>query len=297
MGLLRGAGDCGVRGELCKPKISVDQLAAVDNKVAFVALGALIWALFQRRTLGVFIGRRASWDVPLDRATGVMLFMGAAIVINAGICGILSCPFPRYQSRVVWLLPTMAMLLPLAMVPAPLWDRWRIRQPAVWIEAGQALQARFETLKALAMARLDPTFLRYAVVGFTGFAVDTAVVRLMMDVAHLDYRAGRLISFSVAVMVTWLLNRAWTFKHTASDAGVKQAAVYVGVQIAGGLLNIGAYNLAIMAAPYLQHGLWIVIPEGLGSAAGLCLTFIGAKHLAFRARRQPLTAAADTPAA
>ncbi len=293
VGLIRGVGDCGVRGELCQPKVTIAQLASVDDKVAFVALGALAWALSQKRTLGPFLRRRASWDQPLERATGAMLFISAAIVINAAICGMLSCPFARYQSRVVWLLPAMAMLLPMALVPAPLWDRWRIRQPQGWLEAGPALQMRFQALKAQITARLDPTFLRYAVVGFTGFAVDTTVVRLMMDVAGLDYRAARFISFSIAVLVTWLLNRAWTFKHTAADAGVKQAAVYVGVQVAGGLLNIGAYNLAIMAAPYLQHGLWIVIPEGLGSAAGLCLTFIGAKHLAFRARRQPFAAAAE----
>ncbi len=71
----------------------------------------------------------------------------------------------------------------------------------------------------------------------------------------------------------------------------------MGVQVAGGVLNIAAYNLAILAAPLLQHGAWIVFPEALGSAAGLCLTFLGAKHLAFRTRRPALTAATDTPAA
>ena len=297
VGLIRGVGDCGVRGEACAPKISISQLAAVDGAVAFVALGLLIWGLFQRRTLGMFLRKQASWERPLDRATAATLLIVVAIVINAAICGMLSCPFPRYQSRVVWLLPAMSMLLAMALVPAALWDRWRLRVPVIWLETGQALQARAQVLQALAMARLDPTFLRYAVVGFIGFSVDTLVVRLMIDVAGLDYFAGRLISFSVAVGVTWMLNRAWTFRHAGSDAGVRRAAVYVGVQVAGGVLNITAYNLAILAAPLLQHGAWIVIPEALGSAAGLCLTFLGAKHLAFRTRRPPLQAAADTPAA
>ena len=297
VGLIRGVGECGSKGELCKPKITIEQLAAVDDKVAFVALGVLLWALLKKRTLGRLVARRARWDEPMDRATGAMVFIGAAIVINAAICGILSCPFARYQSRVVWLLPAMAVLLPMALVPAPLWDRRRLRAPSAWIEAGQMLQARIETAKAMARALLDPTFLRYAVVGFAGFSVDTIVVRLMIDMGGLNYFAGRLISFSVAVMVTWALNRAWTFRHAGSDAGMKRAAVYVGVQVAGGLLNLGAYNLAIIAAPWLQHGLWIVIPEALGSAAGLCLTFVGAKHLAFRPSRQPLTAATDAPGA
>ena len=47
----------------------------------------------------------------------------AALVMNAAVCGILSGPQPRYQGRVVWLLPLLAgaLLLPPAgrLSPAP----------------------------------------------------------------------------------------------------------------------------------------------------------------------------------
>ncbi len=45
-----------------------------------------------------------------------------------------------------------------------------------------------------------------------------------------------------------------------------------------------------MAFPALKA--WLLIPLGLGSAAGLCLTFLGAKHLAFRTRRSSVGSAA-----
>ena len=32
------------------------------------------------------------------------------IVLNAAVCGILSGPFPRYQARVIWLVPMIAVL-------------------------------------------------------------------------------------------------------------------------------------------------------------------------------------------
>ena len=77
---------------------------------------------------------------------------------------------------------------------------------------------------------------------------------------------------------------------------MKEVALYFGVQGMGGVANIGAYTLAIMAAPGLKH--WLLVPLALGSAAGLCLTFAGAKHLAFKSRRPNIAAgvAADTSA-
>jgi hypothetical protein len=57
----------------------------------------------------------------------------------------------------------------------------------------------------------------------------------------------------------------------------------VAVQGAGGVANIGVYTLAIAMAPGLKH--MLLVPLALGSAAGLCLTFLGSKHLAFRPAR------------
>jgi putative flippase GtrA len=90
-----------------------------------------------------------------------------------------------------------------------------------------------------------------------------------------------LVSFSVAVLTTWLLNRSFTFRYRTRHGPARQAMLYVAVQGVGGLANLGAYALVIKAAPGLGHAL--LIPLAVGSAAGLCLTFVGAKHLAFRA--------------
>ena len=57
--------------------------------------------------------------------------------------------------------------------------------------------------------------------------------------------------------------------------------LYFAVQGAGGLANIAAYSAAIGAVPSLRH--MLLIPLAIGSALGLCLTFLGSKHLAFRA--------------
>jgi hypothetical protein len=59
--------------------------------------------------------------------------------------------------------------------------------------------------------------------------------------------------------------------------------IYAAVQGAGGIANIGIYTLAIAVAPSLKH--MLLVPLAIGSAAGLCLTFLGSKHLAFRPAR------------
>jgi hypothetical protein len=44
------------------------------------------------------------------RLLAVLVMFAAGVVLNAAVCGILSGPFPRYQSRIVWLVPAGALL-------------------------------------------------------------------------------------------------------------------------------------------------------------------------------------------
>lgn len=61
-----------------------------------VALGGLlIWSARQRATAG-------------NPITACVLLVLAALILNAAICGALSGAHPRYQSRVVWLVPLLA---------------------------------------------------------------------------------------------------------------------------------------------------------------------------------------------
>ena len=317
VGLLRGAGDCGREGELCQPKVRISDLATVDGGVLLISLlalsGALFWSLLRPASLRVLRPRPLRWDDDASRAIAVALFLAGAVVLNAAVCGVFSGPFPRYQARIVWLLPAEALLLPMALVPAHVWSRWRLVMPAdvrqSWADAfagAQALRARGQALAeglwawGLARsgplgARIDPAFLRFGVVGATGFTVDAAILHAMIDLFGFNYFTGRLISFTTAIFVTWFLNRRWTFKVGRSGAWMKEVALYFGVQGVGGVANIGVYTAAIVAAPVLKH--WLLIPLAMGSAAGLCLTFAGAKHLAFRTPRPGMPGAAGGVAA
>jgi putative flippase GtrA len=287
VGLIRGVGPCGVKGELCEPKVKISQLALLDDAVVYVAIAALLLGLAQRASLGGLVrGRRLDVAEDAGRATAMALLLVAAVVLNAGVCGIFSGPFPRYQARIIWLVPAAAMLLALALVPGPAWRRewFGLGAPTGW-------PARSRTR----WARVDPAFPRFGVVGATGFTVDGLILYALVHGAGLNYFVGRLISFTVAVGVTWLLNRTWTFKVRRTDGRLREAAVYFAVQCAGGAANIGVYTAAILIAPVLKD--WLIVPLAMGSAVGLCLTYLGAKHLAFRHRQEAVLARPDGRAA
>jgi putative flippase GtrA len=294
VGLLRGVGECGKWGEACEPKLNIVQLSAVDDRVLVLSLAVFGWCLFRRQAAPAIWKGGFNWDEPVSRAAAAALFLAAGIILNAAVCGVFSSPFPRYQSRIVWMLPAGALLMAFALVPETVWSR--LRRPsigsgrdaldALWGQWGPVLAGVQRRAVSLARERVDPAFLRYVVVGGTGFAIDGALLHLLTGALGFNYFTGRLVSFSCAVACTWLLNRFWTFKTAGSGGRLREAALYVGVQCAGGAANIAVYTLAVMSVPALRH--WLIIPLAMGSAVGLCLTFLGAKHLAFRTRRGPM---------
>jgi putative flippase GtrA len=302
VGLLRGVGDCGQRGEKCEPQVNIDDLAWTDGVIVGLSLIAFLIALFQKGALREAARGEFNWSRPTCRAAGAGLLILAAIILNAGICGTLAGVFPRYQARVVWLLPAVAMLLPLALVPEDVWRRSPLQVPETWKRALQdarvGAQPAFGVAQGL-WSRLDPSFLRFFVVGAIGFVIDAAILQGLTVFWLVNPFLAQAIAFPIAVGATWLLNRIWTFPGAASQGRIKQAAVYLGVQCAGFVTNYAVYSAALLIVPELRR--WLVVPLAMGAAAALCVTFAGAKHLAFRVRTEKLpaknAAVADTPAA
>lgn len=101
----------------------------------------------------------------------------------------------------------------------------------------------------------------------------------MIEKAGLSPLAARLTSFSIAVTVTWLLNRRWTFRHLASDRRLAEWRRYVAVNGVGGLINLGIF--ALLAGPVPGLGLRPLVAFAIASAVALVFNFLGSRHLAF----------------
>jgi putative flippase GtrA len=143
-----------------------------------------------------------------------------------------------------------------------------------------ATSARAHPLAVAFERRFDLAFIRFGLVGTAGFAVHASVLNLMVFVVGMNRYAGWLAGFAVAVTTTLLLNRAFTFRRPSHHGPWRQAVIYLVVQGAGAAANFATYAAAIAVFPPL--GRVLLIPLAMGSIAGLCLTFLGSKHLAFR---------------
>lgn len=122
--------------------------------------------------------------------------------------------------------------------------------------------------------------LRFGVVGGVGFVVDGGLLWLLLANGFDPYLA-RALSFPIAVVVTWALNRNWTFRETRDASKEGQFRRYFGVQVVGTLSNYAVYSLVISI--FGTAGMTVFWAFALGSFIGSFINFCGARYLAFRA--------------
>lgn len=129
------------------------------------------------------------------------------------------------------------------------------------------------------MAELRRQILSFAVVGIVGFAVDLGVLLLALH-NGVGLLVGRAISFLTAVLVTWFINRRFTFRYSHSEKIHKEWWLYFGTMLLGGSLNYLVYCLVVSMLPNLR--LLPAIAVACGSVAGMGLNFVGAKVWVFK---------------
>ena len=97
--------DCGKRGTACPSRLTVPVSRWWHG-------GMLVISTLIVLTGAVRLRRRESINAPDDRhLLALIAIIAAGILLNAAVCGILSGPFARYQSRIIWLAPMLAMLV------------------------------------------------------------------------------------------------------------------------------------------------------------------------------------------
>jgi len=126
--------------------------------------------------------------------------------------------------------------------------------------------------------------LRFGVVGSCGFLIDGTLLWLLLGLEFNPYMA-RALSFPIAVVATWLLNRNWTFRATREASREGQFRRYFGVQVVGSLTNYLVYSAVI--GMFGTASMTIFLAFALGSFIGSFLNFFGARLLAFRAQTSP----------
>ena len=121
-------------------------------------------------------------------------------------------------------------------------------------------------------------FLRYALVGGVGFVVDASVLTILVNGLEQGHYVSRAVSFSLAVTITWWINRQWVFQAGAPTQ--REYSGYFVVQLVGALINLGIYVLAIELFPALART--PVVPLAIGAAVALLANFLLVRRYVFR---------------
>jgi dolichol-phosphate mannosyltransferase len=120
-------------------------------------------------------------------------------------------------------------------------------------------------------------FVRFGVVGASGYVVNLAVFALSVHALSIDYRVSAVLAFLVSVANNFWWNRHWTFGARAGHAGF-QAARFL-------LVSVGAFlfSYAVLLALVELGDLPKVPAQACAIVAATPLSFLGQKLWSFRA--------------
>ncbi len=128
--------------------------------------------------------------------------------------------------------------------------------------------------------------LRFAAVGCVGFAIDVAVLQLLLA-AGAGLLGGRAGSFLAAATTTWALNRRFTFNTHAPATGPaatgRQWLRFLAANGVGGTINFGVYTALVLSTGLCHQQPALAVAAG--SLAGLAFNFAASRHWVFPAPR------------
>lgn len=119
--------------------------------------------------------------------------------------------------------------------------------------------------------------LRFVVVGGVGFIIEASILTFFATYLDIGPIKGRAVSFPVAVLVTWWLNRNLTFQSI--NPPMIESLRYFAVQIIGAVSNLLVF--IILVSNFHKLGQVPVLPLFLAAIVGLAVNFILSSTMVF----------------
>ena len=132
-------------------------------------------------------------------------------------------------------------------------------------------------------------FGKFVIVGFINTAIDFVILNALMYLANI-YKGPEIIifnaiSFTVAVINSYMMNKYWTFGDKSREGAAKQFVEFLIVSIVGIILNTAiVYGVTTLIQPMFGLGikLWANFAKVMATAVVLGWNFIGYKFFVFK---------------
>lgn len=122
--------------------------------------------------------------------------------------------------------------------------------------------------------------LLFGISGAIGFLIELGLTLSLVYYVTLNATAAKLFSFPVAVIVTWQLNRSFTFRQKATGSALQELFRYFKTTIAGAIVNNLTYILFLWA--FGISLLTISVATAAGAITGMTVNYLGASRYVFR---------------
>lgn len=119
-------------------------------------------------------------------------------------------------------------------------------------------------------------FFRFCVTGITGAIIDFGFLYLLIEFANLNYLLSATISFVLALIDTYLLNKYWTFQNKENNHA-KQFSKFLLTSLVGLLINLGIMYLMVDVLL-----IWYIFAKIIASIIVLFWNFLMNKHFTFK---------------
>jgi putative flippase GtrA len=127
--------------------------------------------------------------------------------------------------------------------------------------------------------RKMPRFWCFCLIGAIGFTVDAALLVLLLAVTEFGPLLSRAISFALAVLTTWVLNRGWAFRDVRGGDVVRELILYLFIQGFGIGINFSVYSLLVVfAVQPLSLPIFALV---IASAIALTFNYLGLSRMVF----------------
>lgn len=122
-------------------------------------------------------------------------------------------------------------------------------------------------------------FIKYCIVGGTAAVVDFGILAILKEVFNVHYLVAATLSFILAALTNYSLNRRWTFRSDGQKR--RQIPIFFTVATLGLLLNNGMMYIGV---EFLA--LWYIWAKVIATGVVLMWNFLGNKYFTFAVKKE-----------